>query len=258
MNTLIIEDEFAASEALKTLLEQTETNIEVLAVLQTIDESVEWFKSHEAPDLVFMDIHLADGSSFSIFDEIEITSPIIFTTAYDEYALKAFSVNSIDYLLKPINKDDLKRAIEKFKHLKNNPNHFSGEAIKQLIENIKAIPKNYKSCFLVSIRDKIIPLRTADIACIYIDSKIVKAITYNRQTYYLNQTLDEIEGQLNPSFFFRINRQIIIARDAVKEINQWFSGRLSITLTIPMDDKILISKARVNEFKNWLSNEPAQ
>lgn len=252
MKAIIIEDEIVAAQLLQLLIAEVQPNVEILAVLQSIDESIEWFQLYPMPDVVFMDIHLADGSSFAIFDEISITCPIIFTTAYDEYALKAFEVNSIDYLLKPIDKKNLERAISKYKKMTANPAE-NLEALQKLIENLKSTPINYKSNFLAPDKDRLIPLIVQDIAYIFIDTGMVKAVTFNQKNYYLDQTLDEIARQLSPELFFRANRQYIVSRHAIKDLSLSFGGKLSINLTIPTPDKILVSKARVGECKRWLA-----
>ena len=250
MKAIIIEDESVAAQALRSLVQELHPEMEMVAVLQTIEESVEWFEENAMPDLVFMDIHLADGSSFAIFDKVEITCPIIFTTAYDEYALKAFEVNSIDYLLKPINKADLERALNKFKSFASGSHKASLEGLLAQMGNLK---KKYKTCFLLPERDKLIPLAVSNIAYIYIDTKTVKAIAMDGHTYYLNQTLDDIMAQLDPEVFFRANRQFIISRNAVKDMSIWFGNKLAVNLTVPVPEKIIISKARVGEFKTWFA-----
>lgn len=250
MKALIIEDESIAAQALETLIKETSPETEIIAVLQTIEESVEWFEENPMPDLVFMDIHLADGSSFAIFEKTEITCPIIFTTAYDEYALKAFEVNSIDYLLKPINKVDLERALNKYKNFTAPSGQSSLEG---LLAQMGGLRRKYKTCFLIPERDKLIPLATSNIAYIYIDTKTVKAIANDGHTYFLNQTLDDIMAQLDPEAFFRANRQFIIARSAVKDMSIWFGNKLAINLIVPTPEKIIVSKARVSEFKTWFA-----
>lgn len=250
MKTIIIEDENVAAQALQTLLRELDSEMEIATVLQTIEESVEWFENNAMPDLVFMDIHLADGSSFAIFDQVDITCPIIFTTAYDEYALKAFEVNSIDYLLKPINKSDLERALRKYRTLSTRDN---GTSLEGLLAQMGGLRKKYKTCFLIPERDKLIPLATNNIAYIYIDTKTVKAISMDGHTYYLNQTLDDIMAQLDPQFFFRANRQFIISRHAVKDMTVWFGNKLAVNLSVPVPEKIIVSKARVGEFKTWFA-----
>jgi two-component system LytT family response regulator len=252
MKAVIVEDEIFAAKALQDLIHEVDTSIEILSILQSIDESVEWFSSNPVPDLVFMDIHLADGSSFAIFEKVDITCPIIFTTAYDEYALKAFEVNSIDYLLKPINLKDLERAISKYKNRIAVPDH-NTELINKLIESMKKGERSYKSCFLVPEKDKLIPLSVADIAYIYIDVKMVKAITFANKTYYLDQSLDELGLQLNPIDFFRANRQYIISRKAVKDLSIWFAGKMAVNLSAPTPERILMSKSKVSEIKRWMA-----
>lgn len=254
MKAIIIEDEYLAAEALKALVRETTPDIEVLTVLQSIDESVEWLTSYPMPDLVFMDIHLADGSSFNIFDEVNITCPIIFTTAYDEYALKAFEVNSVDYLLKPIDCHALERAVTKVKRFTPEIETTDQTGLlNRLMESIQHRPVTYKSSFLISVRDKLVPVQVRDIAYIFIDTKIVKAITFSDKSYALDMTMEEIMQQLDPNQFYRANRQFIIARSAVKDMALWFGNKLSLTLTVPTPEKIHISRTNVKEFKDWIT-----
>lgn len=251
MKALIIEDEILAAQSLQKLVKEVSPDTEIIGILQSIEESVAWFDENPMPDLVFMDIHLADGSSFPIFDKTQITCPIIFTTAYDEYALKAFEVSSIDYLLKPINRNDLTRAMNKYNALVGEKSD-NNEAIDALLRQI-GMKKNYKSCFLVPERDKLVPLPTANIAYIYIEDKWVKAVTLNEYTHYISQTLDDIMNQLNPDDFFRANRQFIVSRKAIKDLTIWFGNKLSLNMSVKVPEKIIISKAKVSEFKNWFS-----
>ena len=249
MKAVIIEDEHLAAQVLCNLIKDIDNSINIIVTLQSIEESIEWFLLNPMPDLVFMDIHLADGSSFSIFDEVNIICPIIFTTAYDEYALKAFQVNSIDYLLKPINKPDLERAITKY--LNFVPATNNQDMIAELLDSFKQSTITYKSNFLIPYKDKLIPLATNNIAYMYIDNKIIKIVTFDDQTYYFDTTLDEIMTMLDPSHFFRANRQFIIAHKAIKDISIWFGNKLSVNLIVNVPEKIIISKARVSEFKSW-------
>ena len=253
MKAIIIEDESVAAQALRSLVQELHPEMEMVAVLQTIEESVEWFEENPMPELVFMDIHLADGSSFAIFDKVDITCPIIFTTAYDEYALKAFEVNSIDYLLKPINKADLERALNKLQHLTAASRDQEKASLEGLLAQMGGAKKKYKTCFLLPERDKLIPLAVSNIAYVYIDTKTVKAIAMDGHTYYLNQTLDDIMAQLDPEQFFRANRQFIISRNAVKDLSVWFGNKLAVNLNVPVPEKIIVSKARVGEFKTWFA-----
>lgn len=251
MKALIIEDEILAAQSLQKLVKEVSPDTEIIGILQSIEESVAWFDENPMPDLVFMDIHLADGSSFAIFDKTQITCPIIFTTAYDEYALKAFEVSSIDYLLKPINRNDLTRAMNKYNALVGEKSD-NNEDIDALLRQI-GMKKNYKSCFLVPERDKLVPLPTANIAYIYIEDKWVKAVTLDEYTHYISQTLDDIMNQLNPDDFFRANRQFIVSRKAIKDLTIWFGNKLSLNMSVKVPEKIIISKAKVSEFKNWFS-----
>lgn len=247
MKALIIEDEYLAAQSLQSLIREVSEDMEIIGILQTIDESVEWFRHNPMPDLVFLDIHLADGSSFSIFEEVDVTCPIIFTTAYDEYALKAFEVNSIDYLLKPISKADLERAIHKYQHLSSGKEN--NELIQKLLHDLNK--DHFKSYFLVSEKDKLIPLSVKEIACIYIDAKMIKAVTHGGKGYYLDQTLDELMHELNPSRFYRANRQYIVSKEAIKDISFWFHNKLAVNLYVQTPERILVSKARVGDFKRW-------
>ena len=253
MKAVIIEDEKIAADLLKNLICQLDENIEIVTILQTVGDSIEWLNNNQHPDILFVDIHLADGSSFSIFEKAEVKCPIVFTTAYDEYALKAFEVNSIDYLLKPINKDDLQRALNKYKNLKGEERDLDYKKFvsRFLVEAEKV--NNYKEYFLVPERDKLVPLAAKDIAYVYIDLKLIKAVTFSGKIYYLNQNLDEMMSQLNPKMFFRANRQYIVAHEAIKDVSIWFGNKISLNLTAPTEEKIIVSKARVSEFKNWYS-----
>ena len=252
MNAVIIEDEQIAAQNLERLLHETSPGINVVAKLQSVEESIEFFSTDNAIDIVFMDIHLADGLSFSIFDSVTITAPIIFTTAYDQYALDAFKVNSIDYLLKPINKEDLTRAMQKYHTLEGKASKNNSENLNALIETIKK--PRYKSYFLIPVLDKLVPLNVNDIAYIYLDDKISRAVTFNGQSHALDKPLDTIFTQLDPTKFFRANRQYIIAHTAVSDITLWPLSKLHVTLNVATPEKIIVSRARVAEFKDWYTN----
>lgn len=248
MNAVIIEDEILASKLLRQVLDEV-GDISVITVLESIAESVEWFGKNHAPDIVFMDIHLADGLAFEIFRHVKISCPVVFTTAYDDYALKAFKVNSIDYLLKPIEAADVRTALKKLSEIKGSGSMQS--AFEGLIATYGLATK-YKTHFLVPSKgDKLVPVQTDDLACFYIDSGSVKALSFEGRSYNFDYTLDELSELLNPQRFFRANRQYIISRTAVKDIDIWFNNRLSINLKISVPSKILISKARISEFKSW-------
>lgn len=250
MKAVIIEDELVATQNLQRLISQLADDIQVIAVLQSVEESIDWFSLNAAPDVLFLDIHLADGSAFSIFEKVKIPCPIIFTTAYDEYALKAFEVNSIDYLLKPINQKNLERAILKLRGLVTITID-NADMISNVLAAFRETKKVYKSNFLIPHKDKFIPLSIQKIACFYTENKMVKIITDDNQTFSMDSSLEDLYTQLDPSQFFRANRQYIISHKAIKDISIWFGSKVSINLYVAVPEKIIVSKARVSEFKAW-------
>jgi len=248
MKALVIEDEILASKHLLQVLDEV-GDISVIAVLESITETIEWFRKNPQPDIVFMDIHLADGSAFEIFRNTEINCPVIFTTAYDEYALKAFKVNSIDYLLKPIEAAEVQNALKKLRGLSGSESLKT--AMNNLIDSYGRSSK-YKKHFLIPSKgDKLIPVQASDLACFCIDTGIVKAFSTDGRSYNFDYTLDELSELLDPRVFFRANRQYIISKTAIRDIDLWFNSRLSVNLKIAVPEKILISKARISEFKKW-------
>lgn len=255
MKIVIIEDERAAVRNLIALLADVKPEAEVIATLDGIAASIEWFGRHPMPELLFMDIHLADGSAFDIFEEVKITCPIIFTTAYDEYALQAFKVNSIDYLLKPIAEEDISKAFDKLNQLHTDSSRPSYEqAFQNLLHAVKK-EESYKTHFLIPVKgDKLLPISIEMISLFYIKDGLVKALLKDKKEYTIPQTLDELAEALNPNLFYRINRQFLISRESVKDMDLWFNNRLSVNLySITSDEKILVSKAKVLEFKEWFT-----
>lgn len=250
MKALIIEDEVMAAQTLQKLLEEVSPGVEITNVLDSIEESVEWLQQNAMPDLIFMDIHLADGSAFAIFEQVEVSCPVIFTTAYDEYALKAFEVNSIDYLLKPVSRDALEHALNKYHNLAER--RINADQIAKFLSQLGE-KKNYRKFYLMPERDKLIPLAVQNIAYVYIDAKTVKIITKEGKTYYVSSTLDDLMDDLDPYLFFRANRQFIVARDMIKDVSVWFGNKLAINLTVDVPERIIVSKARVAEFKIWFT-----
>lgn len=249
MKALIIEDEKAAVRNLIALLKEVAPETEVVAVLDSVTDSVAWLKANPSPELVFLDIHLADGSSFEIFEHVQIDCPIIFTTAYDEYALKAFKVNSVDYLLKPIAAADLQQAFEKLKVLQGSPE--SRESLSTLIRHLQRRDR-YKTHFLIPYKGgKLLPLAVDQVQYFCIVEGITRAVVGPGESYVLPHTLDELTENLDPERFFRANRQYLISRAAVLDIDLWFNNRLAINLKVPSGEKIVVSKLRVNEFKAW-------
>lgn len=254
MKILIIEDETAAAQNLSSILKEIAPDVEILDIIDTVVDSVEWFRSNPMPDLVFMDIHLSDGKSFRIFDSVKVDVPIIFTTAYDQYALEAFKVNGIDYILKPINEQDVSRAIDKWKMLTN----ADRSAYVERVDTMAQTERVEQQTFLVRFRDKIIPLSCDDIAFFYTSDERVSAYNFKGERYPIERTLEALQGILPQNVFFRANRQFIVSREAVKDISVWFGSRLLLNLTLETPEKIIISKARVPEFKAWLVGSPKQ
>lgn len=256
IRALIIEDETAAAVNLKAILRDTAPGVEVVDTLESVEESVAWLRANPMPDLLFMDIHLADGDSFRIFDAVEITAPVIFTTAYDRYALAAFRVNSIDYLLKPINPADVERALVKLGRLTSGERSDYRARVRSLAA--ERAPHD-EATFLVRVRDRIIPLHRDRIAYCHTTDDRVTACDLDGTTYPMDRTLEALQALLPEERFFRANRQFIVARSAVREIVVWFGGRLSLTLSVPTPERIIVPKARTAEFKAWLrSVHPAQ
>lgn len=249
MKTLIIEDEKAALRNLKAAMKEVDADFEIVGETDSVTGTLEWFASHPMPELVFMDIHLADGSAFGIFEQADITCPIIFTTAYDEYALQAFRVNSIAYLLKPISSSDLQKAIDKLKMLEGavQPT-IDFQAVMHALKR----EESYKTHFLVPVKgDRFVPVSVEQISYFYIDGGAVKAVTQSAEMFDFQQTLDELAEQLQSPSVFRANRQYIIAHKAIMGVSLWFGGRMVLQLTPPTEEKVIISKARVSAFKDW-------
>ncbi len=253
MRVLIVEDESAAAQNLKTILREMQPPLEVVAVTESVMESVDFLRSSASElDLIFMDIHLADGDAFKIFDRVEVTTPIIFTTAYDQYALQAFKVNSIDYILKPINSDEVERALSKLKQFSAGEEQNYNERLKSVAQSRSA---EATGSFLIHIKDKIIPLKVEDVAYFYTSNERVVATTHSQQQYPVDKSLDAIFSMLSSSDFFRANRQFIVSRAAVKDVSVWFGSRLALNLKHETPERIIIPKARISEFKEWLCSQ---
>lgn len=243
---LIIEDEVIAAQNLQRLLLEVAPSLQILGVIQSIEESVEFFQqTRSLPDICFMDIHLADGLAFHIFDKVNVDCPIVFTTAYDQYALQAFKINSIDYLLKPILIDDLRRALAKADKLALSSSH-----LRELMSLLQP-PKNYRSSFLIPFRDQLIPLSVDNIAFFFLQDKTTRIETFDGRHFTLDQSLDSLMEQLDPQLFYRANRQYVVSHRAIKEISIWPISKLALKLSVDTPDRIVISKANVRDFKDW-------
>ena len=250
MTTIIIEDEKPAARLLQRKLEKLK--IKVGAMLHSVEESLEWFSNNEHPDLIFLDIQLSDGLSFEIFEKMEIKSAVIFTTAYDEYALKAFKLNSVDYLLKPIDEDELEVAVAKFKARlpKQETLQLDFEQIKKMLFN--PFEKNHKKRFTVKIGQLLKVISTDEIECIFSENKGTYIHTFDNRNYLLESTLEVLENELDPKKFYRISRKFIIPLKSVKEIVVYSNSRLKVILPSYKEDEVIVSREKVSDFKNWI------
>jgi len=250
MNVIIIEDEKPSARRLQRMLKAVDLNAETM--LHSVEESIEWFQNNEHPDLIFLDIQLSDGLSFEIFEAIDIKSAVIFTTAYDEYALQAFKLNSIDYLLKPIDDEDLKTAVEKYKDRLPQKQSVTLDFndIKNLLVN--PIEREYKKRFSVKVGQHLKLINIEDIECIYSENKGTYAFTTEGRNYLLDATLDELEADLEPNIFFRISRKFYVNINAIKDMVSYTNSRLQIKLNRFSEQDIIVARERVKDFKNWL------
>jgi two-component system response regulator LytT len=250
MNVIIIEDEKPSARRLQRMLKTIDFEAEIM--LHSVEESIEWFKNNKHPDLIFLDIQLSDGLSFEIFEAIEIKSAVIFTTAYDEYALQAFKLNSIDYLLKPIDEDDLKTAVEKFKVRTPQKQSVTLDFndIKKLLVN--PIEREYKKRFSVKVGQHLKLINIEDIECIYSENKGTYVYTSEGRNYLLDVTLDQLDDELEPHVFFRISRKYYVNINAIKDMVSYTNSRLQIKLNRFNEQDIIVARERVRDFKNWL------
>lgn len=250
MNILIIEDEKPAARLLQRKVEKL--GLQVQNMLHSVEEAIIWFQNHPHPDLIFLDIQLSDGLSFEIFEQIDIKSAIIFTTAYDEYALRAFKLNSIDYLLKPIDEDELEIAISKFKNQfqKNTISNLDFEAIKRMLVN--PVEKEYKKRFSIKIGNQLRVIPIVEVECFFSENKGTYIHTLDNRDYLIDSTLEILETEINPKDFFRINRKFIISLKSIKEIQVHTNSRLKIVLPSYKDDEVIVARERVSDFKDWI------
>lgn len=251
MNTIIIEDENLTAQRLEGMLKKYDSSINVLAILPSVAESIQWLRKNDTPDLVFMDIHLEDDLCFKIFEFAPLTSPVIFTTAYDEYMVKAFKVNSIDYLLKPINYVELIAALDKYKAIKA---QFSKPDFDTLLQYIGAgsKQKEYKTRFMITVGTKIRSIEVAEIAYFYSDEKITFMVTKEGQNLPIDFSLDKLTTLLDPKLFFRISRQFLVGFNAIQTVYTHFKGKLKLDLLPKSKLDVFVSGDRMSEFKEWL------
>ena len=249
MNAIIIEDEKLSAEHLSYLIAKIDPGIKVLHTFDSIRQSIDAFNNGIKADLLFVDIHLADGLSFEIFSEISIETPVIFTTAYDEYAIRAFKLNSVDYLLKPIGQEELRIALEKFKKY-NQSDH--SLAFDNLVHAFQSINKQYKNRFMIKMGESIISVKTQNIAHFLFEDGLVVLSTLSDHHYPVDFTLEQLETMLDPIEFFRINRKVILNINTIQKTGTYFNSRLKITAPHLLDDNSIVSRERVNDFKEWL------
>ena len=248
MEALIIEDEKLAAEKLESMLNSIERDIEVVGILESVLEAINWLNTNKNPDLIFMDIQLDDGLCFEIFESVKVEIPIIFTTAYDSYAIKAFQVNSVDYLLKPIELDALSKALEKYKSLYQNQNAQS-EKLNLLFNQFV---KTYKTRFFVKIGNHFHSISINEIQCFFIQERSVFLRSVNGKKFDLDYSLDQLQKLVDPSFFFRINRNYLIHIDAIQDIYSYSSNRLGVKLKMMDHLDMIVSREKVADFKKWL------
>ncbi|WP_323788054.1 LytTR family DNA-binding domain-containing protein [Psychroserpens sp.] len=251
MSVIIIEDEKPSARRLQRML--TELQLEAQTMLHSVEESIEWFQNNEHPDLIFLDIQLSDGLSFEIFEAIDINSAVIFTTAYDEYALQAFKLNSIDYLLKPIDEDDLAKAVSKYKERapKQQSVTLDFNDIKKLLVN--PIEREYKKRFSVKVGQHLKLINIDDIECFYSENKGTYAYTSEGRNYLLDTTLEQLEDELEPHKYFRVSRKFFVNINAINDMVSYTNSRLQIKLNSYKEQDVIVARERVKEFKDWLS-----
>lgn len=253
MKILLIEDEAPAARRLEKMIKEALPTAEIVAVLDSVSTSIEYLQALPALDLIFTDIQLADGLSFEIFEEVSLKCPLIFTTAYDEYALKAFKLNSIDYLLKPIDKKELENSLRKWQNLRTTlPENALQQNLAQLLAQLQGEKKEYKSRFLVKVGEKLMSISENEIAYFQAEEKIVFLHTQTGKKYVVDYTLDELEGVLNPQNFFRLNRQFLVHISSIKSINTYFNGKLKIQLVPETSEEVIVSREKSPTLKEWL------
>ncbi len=257
IKVLLVEDEELAAARLAQLVREIEPDVEIYGPLDTITATLAHLKTNPEYDLIFLDIQLADGKSFTIFDEYKVATPVIFTTAYDEYALQAFDLNSIDYLLKPVNREKLKTSLQKFRKLKEhygtaNPNN----QLYDMIRNLKMPDQTtFKERFLVSKGDALLPMKISEIACFYAEDKEVFLLTHDNKRHIIPHSIEELSTKLDPKLFFRANRQYIISLEAVSRVVNYFNFKLKIELKPDPKLEIIVSRTRTAAFKAWMNGE---
>ncbi|WP_346856407.1 LytTR family DNA-binding domain-containing protein [uncultured Draconibacterium sp.] len=254
MKILIVEDEPLAAAQLAAHISALQPKAQIMAVCDTVKATVEWLKNNEAPELAFFDIQLGDGLSFEIFEQVEFTSPVIFTTAFDQYAIQAFKVNSIDYLLKPIDRADLEKALIKFEQLTlPKTSNITPVILQEIVSSLKT--KNYKERFLVKVGTHLRVIETSDVLYFYSFEKGTYAKLTDGKDYLLDQSLELVEGIVDPKVFFRINRKYLVALKSISDVVAYSNSRLKLKVLQANDDDFLVARVKVKDFKSWLEGE---
>ena len=253
MKLLIVEDEHLLALQLSRLVKEIKPGCTIIGQTNSIDTTLQWLQTNDAPDLVFMDIELADGQCFEIFNHYPLKAPVIFTTAYDEYALQAFKVNSIDYLLKPIQEKDLRAALDKWNEI-----HYATDwqaiALDNMLKDLakQGLNNNYKDRFLVKQGQKMLSVATEEVACFNARNTLNFIITKEKQKFIVDYTLDQVEELVPSKKFFRVNRQFIISHDIITSVHPWFNGKLKVETRLPIEDEIVVSREKAPHFKMWM------
>ncbi|QIL77660.1 LytR/AlgR family response regulator transcription factor [Hymenobacter sp. HDW8] len=250
MNVLLIEDEQLAAEVLASIITRLRPQATIVASIGSVEEAVQWLTLHQAPDLIFCDIHLSDGNSFSIFQQVDVRSPVIFTTAYNEYAIEAFKVNSIDYLLKPIEAGEVAKALKKYEELQRHHLPFGLENLQRLVHT--PVPATFRTRFLVKQGQGLKSVGADEVAYFFAEEGVVFLVTKQGARFIINLTLDQLEEQLDGSQFFRANRQFIVHIGAVQEVRPYFKGRLSLVVKPPITEEQVVTSSRAAAFRQWL------
>ncbi|MEG0796836.1 MAG: LytTR family DNA-binding domain-containing protein [Odoribacter sp.] len=253
LNVVIIEDEIPAARLLSSMVGRLRPEWEMTVLPGNVEEAVQWFGENPHPDIIFLDIQLSDGNSFDFLSQAKPTSMIIFTTAYDEYAIRAFSVNSIDYILKPVDEQRLLEAIIKYESLAGNRRGGFDEYLNTVLDSLQQREKRFRTRFLISGADCFLTLQVADIAYFYSENKITFAVTGAGKEYIVDPALDKLSEQLDPDLFFRANRQVLLSVDAIKSVEPYFNGKVVVHVKPTFKEQIIISKEKIPSFKVWLN-----
>ncbi|GET31946.1 DNA-binding response regulator [Prolixibacter bellariivorans] len=252
MKILIVEDEPLAAEKLEAMIREYLPEVDVAGPFDSIRQTVGWLKKNDIPELAFFDIQLADGLSFEIFEQADVSFPVIFTTAFDEYALKAFKVNSVDYLLKPIDKEELHSSLKKYERLFKQPDKQGKVSVEAIDKIYRMITKNYRNRFLIRVGEHLRPLDVTDVVYFYSQQRATFVLTVAGKNYDLDFTLDQLEQDLDPELFFRVNRGALVRLDAIRDVLIYSGNRLRLKLVNEPDEPVLVSRERVGMFKQWL------